>query len=330
MLEQIMPNLYRITVALPGNPLRSLNSYVFLGEDRNLLVDTGFNRPECLEALQQGIAELGLDMERTDIFLTHLHADHTGLVCRVVRPGRTIYMSAADKELLNMTVQNPAVFWKTAENIFAAEGFPEEVLQQNREFNPARNFVADAIFPGVELAGGEMIEVGSWKLECILTPGHTPGHICLYDREHKLMVTGDHVLFDITPNITVWAVMPDSLKHYLESLARMEDYEVERTLTGHRENNGDFKTRLCQLQSHHQERLGEVRQIIRSNPGINGYQVAARMTWSIRANSWEDFPPAQKWFAVGEAVAHLNYLVDHHEILRTAAEGVHHYQCSAE
>ena len=74
----------------PGNPLKALNCYVIKGKDRNLIVDTGFNRKECYEAMQQNLEELAVDLGKTDIFLTHLHADHTGLVARLASESSTM------------------------------------------------------------------------------------------------------------------------------------------------------------------------------------------------------------------------------------------------
>ena len=51
MVEQIAKDIYRIEVPLPNNPLRSLNSYFLRGEERDLLIDTGFRRPVCQAAL---------------------------------------------------------------------------------------------------------------------------------------------------------------------------------------------------------------------------------------------------------------------------------------
>lgn len=92
MIEHICaePDIYRIEVPLPNNPLRYLNSYVVRGRDRFLVIDTGFNRPECREALFTGLDSLRVDLARTDLFLTHLHADHTGLVGDFARAGSRI------------------------------------------------------------------------------------------------------------------------------------------------------------------------------------------------------------------------------------------------
>ena len=60
------PDIFSIQVELPENPLRALNSYVITSPQGNLVIDTGFNRPECREDLWRGLEELGLDLTKTD------------------------------------------------------------------------------------------------------------------------------------------------------------------------------------------------------------------------------------------------------------------------
>ena len=78
------PDIYKIPVTLPNNPLKILNSYVIRTPDENLVIDTGFNQPECLEALTAGLKELSIDMDHTTLFLTHLHSDHVGLTNDII------------------------------------------------------------------------------------------------------------------------------------------------------------------------------------------------------------------------------------------------------
>ena len=84
MYTHIEGNIYLIPVPLPDNPLRNLNSYVIRAEGggRHLLIDTGFRRDECRDALLAGLGELDVRLEDTDIFLTHLHSDHTSRTAR--------------------------------------------------------------------------------------------------------------------------------------------------------------------------------------------------------------------------------------------------------
>ena len=157
------------------------------------------------------------------------------------------------------------------------------------------------------LRDGDVLRVGSFALETFLVPGHTPGTCRFYLREQGILFTGDHVLFDITPNITSWPEIDDSLGSYIDQLRRVRDRPVRLALPGHRQT-GDFRRRVDELLVHHERRLAEALSIIRANPGLCGYEIAGRMKWKIRAADWDSFPLIQKWFATGECLSHLDYL----------------------
>ncbi len=85
-IEEIFPHIYRAEIPLPQNPLKATNSYVIRGEGRYLVIDTGMNREECRKAMENYLSTLAVDLNRTDFFITHLHADHFGLVAHL--PGK--------------------------------------------------------------------------------------------------------------------------------------------------------------------------------------------------------------------------------------------------
>lgn len=305
MITQICENLYSIPVALPNNPLKWLNAYFVTGNGngRSLLVDTGFNNPECLAALTEALEELGAEPADTDVFLTHLHSDHTGNAAALEAMGCRIIMGERDHGLL--VSEN----WSGSRARALNEGMSREMLRTIFDCNPATVYAPDS-FHASTVSEGDVLSCGGYSFECICTPGHTPGHMCLYDRDKKLLLSGDHVLFDISPNITCWTGVPDSLGDYLESLRRVEALDVETVLPGHR-NCGSvtLRERTQQLLAHHERRLGELERIIQAQPGLNAYELTGLLRWRIHAKSWDDFPPAQKWFAMGEAMAHLDYLL---------------------
>ena len=142
---------------------------------------------------------------------------------------------------------------------------------------------------------------------CIETPGHTLGHMCLYEPKNKIFISGDHVLGDITPNIQCWEEDENLLKDYLHSLDKVYHLDVDLVVPGHRTLFTNLKKRIDELKAHHAKRLAEVEAIL-SKGSFDAYGTASRMTWEIRASSWEDFPIAQKWFATGEAISHLHFL----------------------
>jgi glyoxylase-like metal-dependent hydrolase (beta-lactamase superfamily II) len=80
MIEEVVPNLYRMEIPLPKSPLKWLNSYVARGGGRFLIIGTGFNQDECRNEMNAGLQKLGVDLNKTDILVTHFHVDHIGLV----------------------------------------------------------------------------------------------------------------------------------------------------------------------------------------------------------------------------------------------------------
>ena len=316
MTEQVYqhPNIFRIFVPLPNNPLKNLNSYVICSEGESLVIDTGFNRPECKEALTAGLEELHIDLKHTRLFLTHLHGDHTGLTEYFTGKGITAYMHQIDYDYLrnNLSGSN----WPRMEQKFSDEGFPFEEMQKQKSGNQARLYSPHELFPVKTVTDGDLLTVGKVTLRCIHTPGHTPGHVCLYIEDEKILFSGDHVLFDITPNISIWNDVPASLADYMESLRKMHTLEVAHTFPGHREFAGDFHQRIDTLIAHHFERLQEILSAVAAHPNCSAYKTAGRITWSARGRAWEDFSPNQKWFAMGETLAHLKWLLDRQYIMQ--------------
>lgn len=304
--EEVYKNIYRIPVKLPNNPLKELNSYLIRDPERSLLIDTGFRIPVCKEALLAGIKELGETPEMVDIFLTHLHADHSGLASEIVGDNRRIIISEVDGNLLEkLPVAVGKWVWNEMRDSLA--GMPPEIVKNMETINPAIIYAPPQGVHYTTVKDGEILRVGGYSLRCILTPGHTPGHMCLWDEDNGLMFTGDHILFDITPNITAWPTMDDSLGDYVDSLRLICEYPVKIALPGHRKT-GNFHDRIEGLLKHHEIRLAEVENIVRISPALSAYEIAGKMCWQIRAASWEDFPATQKIFAVGECLSHLNYL----------------------
>ena len=159
------------------------------------------------------------------------------------------------------------------------------------------------------LKDGDSVGIGSYMFRCVETPGHSEGHICLYEPHAKILVSGDHILNDITPTVSLRSEHGNPLKEYLASLDKIEALEIDLALPGHREIFKNCRERIDELRSHHEERLTEIRSILESGDK-NAYEVASRIRWDVTYDSWDQFPVLQKWFATGEAISHLKYLED--------------------
>jgi glyoxylase-like metal-dependent hydrolase (beta-lactamase superfamily II) len=315
-MEEILPSLYKIEVPLPGSPLKATNSYVVKGTERSLIIDTGWNREDCMVALVSGLKECGVDLRQADFFITHMHADHSGLVSAIAVEGARIYFGRADAEIIRYITPE---HWDEMIDFAGRCGFPREELERAVGNHPGRRYNPSNSLNLHILKNGDTVSVGDYLFECIETPGHTPGHICLYELDKKVFICGDHILFDITPNITLSSKERNPLKEYLISLDKVYDLDVRLTLPGHRSTFRNHKERIQELKQHHRARLDEIISIL-AQGRQNAFQIASQMTWDIGYKSWDLFPPAQKLFAFGEALAHLKYLEEEGAVGR-AIEG---------
>lgn len=304
LLQEVLPGIYKIQVPLPKNPLRALNSYLIKGKERNLLIDTGFNWPECKAAQLKAMEELEVDWADIDFFITHAHGDHVGLVAELADEKSAVYCSRTDAEIIKRFMGPD--YWNASNQFYKMHGYPHAVLSR-QEDNIEDYITKAARIKPVFVEDGDMLEVGEYRFTCISTPGHSPGHMCLYEGDKKFFFSGDHILESITSNITSWGGGLDTLGMYLDSLVKVDQLEIRLILPGHRNLIRDSHRRIAELIRHHENRLEELLNILAAGPQ-NAYQAASLMHWDIPCNSWEEFPDYQKWFATGEAIAHLEHL----------------------
>ena len=322
MAEEIAKNVYRIPVPLAGNPLRELNSYFIRGDERDLLIDTGFRTKACLTALEDGLRDIRSDPARRDVLITHFHTDHAGLADLAAGVKCRIYMGQAEY-LYNHRNTHGKLDEKTVLR-FEKEGFEKERMARLMA-DDADNMTLPSFGDRLRtILPHERLTYGEYQLESIPVPGHTPGNMMLWAEKQGIMFCGDHILFDISPNITPYAEVEDSLGNYLDSLHKAEKYPVKLALPGHRKS-GAYHECIAQLLDHHEQRLEEVRQIVKDTPGLCAYEIAQKMKWKIRADRWEEFHVAQQWFATGECMAHLDHLRCAGSITRRLCQSVYRY-----
>ena len=265
-----------------------------------------------MTALAAGLKECGVNLKQADFFITHMHADHSGLVSALAEEDARIYFGRADAEIIKYSTPED---WEKQIDFARKCGFPREELDKAMGSHPGRRYSPNNSLNLCVSKDGDTISIEDYLFECIETPGHTEGHICLYEPNKKIFICGDHILVDITPNITLSSDERNSLKEYLMSLDKVYDLYVELVLPGHRSVFKNQKKRIRELKQHHQTRLAEVSSIVGKGKQ-NAFQIASQMTWDIGYKSWDLFPPAQKWFAFGEALAHLKYLEEEGDVER--------------
>ena len=140
MVEEVMERLYRIEVPLPNSPLKELNSYVIKGDGRDLVIDTGFNRTVCYEAMREGLDALDCDPARTDFLITHMHSDHAGLVARLASGSSTVYFSRIDSRVFDKDRS-----WQPLVDYAEVNGFPADELMKALQNHPGFKYKPETV-----------------------------------------------------------------------------------------------------------------------------------------------------------------------------------------
>lgn len=306
-VELVCENIYRIPVPLPESPLKQLSCYVIRGlaGERNLMVDTGFNHDICEQAMRNGLAELEIRMEDTDIFLTHLHADHSGLCGRLKTPQTKVYIRACDGARVNGFLTQD--YWDTMMALQLPMGVPAAERLDYHNHPAYRNRISAPV-AFTDAQDGMRFSVGGYHFEAVDLAGHTPGQLGLWDFHKHLLICGDHLLAKITPNICLWDFDNDYLEIYLRNLRKVQTMQIKILLSAHRQQITDVNARILEMYAHHKKRCTEICDLLQQNGEQTVWQTAHGMHWDFGSGHFGDFPPNQKWFASLEVFAHMEHL----------------------
>ncbi len=329
--EPLPAGVHKIRVPLQGSPLGWVNSYVLRTDDGFALVDCGWDTPDALAALRRGLDDLGIPLEalRT-LIVTHNHPDHYGLAGRLVQLTRCgLLMHRLDAVYIESRYTSIGALETEMGEWLRVHGVPAREVPA---FVKASESILDRVniaTPDREVSGGERFAAGPLEWEIVWTPGHSAGHICLYERTHKLFMSGDHILNPITPNVGLHAEsMGNPLADYLSSLREVRGYDVELVLPAHGDEFRGFRRRIDELLAHHEERFAEIRAILAAGPRT-AYEVAGGMRWHAEGR-WEELPSFQRRMATTEALAHLELLHSRGDLRRLSEGGVVRYALAGE
>jgi glyoxylase-like metal-dependent hydrolase (beta-lactamase superfamily II) len=306
-VEVVRPGLWSIPVPIPNNPLRYVLVYAFDTDRGPYLIDAGWNTDDAYQTLVAGLDQAGFAIGRVaGVLVTHIHPDHYGLAGRIREAsGAWVGLHPADANLIRARYEQPADLLELMATMLRRDGAPaEDITSLQQSSMPVRPFVT-AVTPDILIEDGDKPEIPGWDVTAIWTPGHSPGHLCFYESGQRLMLSGDHVLPRITPNISAHPQAgPDPLGDFLGSLDKVGAYDVEEVLPAHEYRFADLPARVGVLKAHHQARIEEAISAIRA--GVDtAWGIAERMTWN---RPWDDMQVFVRRAAVGEALAHLVYL----------------------
>jgi glyoxylase-like metal-dependent hydrolase (beta-lactamase superfamily II) len=283
---------------MPGS-LEYVYAYALVTSDGVLLVDSGWSTD--LAPLEALLREAGLRLADIEgVLLTHSHGDHTGLATRVRdETGARIALLGPEPPPDTLTTAE-------AERWCDRLGIPAD--ERDAAIELALRFAGhrSELRPDRRLSDGEVIDAGSFSLEVIATPGHARDQACFVDRRRGFALTGDHILSQTTPNVSLYPGRRDSpLADYLRSLERTRALGPLLALPGH-ERRVQVDTRSEELIEHHEMQLARAAAMLAACPATIR-EVASEMPWST---PWARLSVLDRLLALCETHAHLVVLAE--------------------
>ncbi|HEX5081001.1 MAG TPA: MBL fold metallo-hydrolase [Blastocatellia bacterium] len=283
-------------------PVGPINIYLVV-DDPITLVDTGPKTDQAVAALREQLGKLGFNTEDIKrIVLTHTHEDHCGLA------GTLQQESGARVHVHEWELQNISDHRHTRVDpgLLKLAGAPDDELEAMSVRYQLVQRLADAVEDIEAYHDGQEFVFASGSLRVTHTPGHTPGSSCLLREGSRLLLSGDTILKNITPNpvLNRDPINPNrrfpSLGEYLVSLARIRELAPTLIKTSHGDDVTDYEEHFHRLVRHIHERLAKVISLV-PKQGVTGWEMSKMM-----------FPKANdinRFLAVSEAVANLDLAV---------------------
>jgi glyoxylase-like metal-dependent hydrolase (beta-lactamase superfamily II) len=298
------------------------NVYVMTPEPITLF-DCGPNTPSTETALMLGLASIGIHPEQiARVVVSHGHPDHFGMAPRLRElSGATVYVGEHD---LPKVAADRSMLIATGKLLLEA-GMPMELLVNMGEQERKLGNVPPQVEGARSLAGGERLRFEGFDLEVLHMPGHTAGHICLFDPGSGVLFSGDTLLLDISPNPLIEPDPKDpaerrrSLIEYLGSLDLLAEMPLSEVFPGHGEPITHPKELIEEMRTHHRRRTEELSGML-DGGGKSAWQLAGEMFPSL-----EGF---DNFLAVSEVVAHIDLLVERGLAEPIERDGVTYYRRS--
>ena len=330
-VQEVADGVFRLVLPLGIHGIPSVNGYLLADDSGDTLVDCGIavENPDADPAdddgtgpLEAALAACGSSFDRlARLVITHAHIDHFGIAGEVVRRSDAdLWMhTGTDRDLAKYEDPSSAVDRRTM--MLADHGLYGEELEEAavglRDWMPVMPSIGR---PTRVLTGGEEFRAGDRRWSVVPTPGHSPGHICLWADGDRLLCSGDHLLKNISPPVTFERGFErDPMGSYLASLETVQELAPALVLPGHGDTFADGARRAASIERTKRSRLEKLLSLIEG---------ADRTVADITDQLFGAQPTGSRLhFAIAEVLAYLAY----HEARGKARrqrdrEGVYHWR----
>jgi glyoxylase-like metal-dependent hydrolase (beta-lactamase superfamily II) len=320
-VTEVAPGILRAQIPIHFTGLGHVNMYLFEDADGWAAMDPGLPGPATWKAIKDRLRQVGAKVKDVHtVVVTHSHPDHFGSAEKLRREAGAEMVAATDFRTFFDILEPDLVADPEAKPVDDAEAL-ERLRNRFDQKTPwggemptpplpgagpsgwVKRRVARRYFmaprPNTRVADGERIRVGRREFVGVHTPGHTADHLCLFDPEDGVLLSGDHVLPSITPHISgLGSVSDDPLDDFIASLDKVAVLDATLCLPAHGHPFDNLGERVDDIKRHHVERLDTLANISHSIGEAN-VETLMRELFSERA--WGNMAEA-------ETYAHLEHL----------------------
>jgi glyoxylase-like metal-dependent hydrolase (beta-lactamase superfamily II) len=288
------------------------------------LVDTGMATAAARALWEQLANTLLLERPLTRILLTHLHPDHSGLAAWLQRRFAVpVWTSAATLEQLRILLGETTPQTLAQRLAFFAGHGVEPVAEMagslgSKGYQESVSGVPEA---GRLMLDNELTPIGGRDWRWLATGGHAHGHLCLHAAQPRsVLIAGDQVLPSISPNIglTPLTADPNPLATYLDSLERLSALDASTlVLPSHGRPFVGLAARATEIRRHHERQMAKLFEACHTP--LTAFECLPFL-YRRQQRGFNLF------LAMGEALAHLEYLTCSGQFTRLVEHSITRYQ----
>ncbi len=289
------PEIYRFKISSAAG-----NTYVISSENELLIIDPPIRSEEDCKIFSFAAKSMIETHTVIKLFFTHAHEMDFSLITQYFLSCSAVYIGK--NENIPTEKENPLQYQNQK---YLHEGYPKEVLAQ-WDAHTEVPLLEDECIEFTQVSEGDLIKLGNYRLQCIDTPGHTSGHMCLWLKEKGILFSGDMFLYEMLPCVGIWDETDNEIEIMLNSLARLKQYPIQKVFPSHGSDDGDFIKRLEEIERQFYVRILHMYRLVYDYPAKNAYDLCEYFYQN--SNNWDEALPQKKWHAMGEALTFLNYL----------------------
>ncbi|WP_372790073.1 MBL fold metallo-hydrolase [Paraconexibacter sp.] len=276
--ERVLPGVWRLRLPLPWPGVPHCNAWAVARGDGIVLFDTGMHEPGSLAHLERALAQVNLRLEHVRLLVcTHAHSDHYGQAAAVVRRSGCELWMHPNHEHMTVAASDPDAALQRRIEVALQSGVPEAPLRAYAEEARGRSYgIEEIVMPDRDLVPGVVVDtdLGPWSVH--ETPGHAPSHVCLFQADRRLLITGDHLLGRVSLYFE-YGYSPDPAGEFLESLDVVERLDARLCLPGHGRTFADVQAHVDANRALVQERLDRVGLVLSEHGPITAFEALPRI-----------------------------------------------------